>query len=1695
MSLFNSIGQPPNSNRPPVASSLESSFSLPDGRVCKITIQGAGQSEITKHLKHEILTIMKELNCFDKNMQLHINLNSGLTHIKIASQKNLCEQQLSKTITTSQLFHIKPVKQEVDIAIFPTSPPPTLPISPPTESPPLIAFGQLLYEERPMSPAAQAHIASLAEKYGHKTANLLFLEELCKDLRKKGIPTSVPPFLGLDSDTIKAHIHSHYPHFERDWQRFIAHQADQPLLTSEAIEQLTLMQENIKNLFCSHPLASEQCAQFLQSTHGNCMVRSSGREDTEDLANAGGNESVAGVAPTLQQISAAIGTVVASYFSTQSMSQRLLANDNITQQHPLLAVLVQQMIGEEPTGTNDPLSIPISGVMYTQEMAGETKDLTKIENTYGHNEAVVNSKLPTEEHYLYGDDSLPHSVIVPKYTRLVAQQAQEGQAQFISVANPPELVFQPALSATQLKQLKEVSKAVHEAYGKPMDIEWVYLNGTIYLVQARPLVSKQQATPSICDFKALPVQSEQRQGTAIVAPKGACQVISSPSEIVSYPRLAKAFNDYLDEVKKQKSARGSAALKEESHGVAEAKVKIKAVIIAEKASALSHPACVLRENGILLFASDQPIDTKKLQEGYLVVDPQQGKMAFVPDSTLAGKTSEEIEAHLFQCGLLKKGWFFHPIAAAETLQQIFFTSEEQVKTLYDKLLKDYPLEERHAQWEELRQQGNFLLPHILSQLSSNDFATSQAAFKDVLYLLYASVKQLGEEGQDPLLFERGKQLLQRAACIASEGMDRQERMQQLHAAKRLEALLYQHSSGRIVNGDSLQKLLSAKKIIASSPALPIALTAPEQLTLNALENSVTKQASVETKAKMTRRLTTEEASRYYQALLSIGNLAFRPEIGQSWALFASKIAASRSPIATQKLLQMVGELKKLGITQEWLNSYFVENARSESDSIALLQKMAIELQRVAPSAQKIQKWQENIHSWQIRWSEWEEPTKFEALWHDFQREMALPLLELSREYAQLQQGSALAKMLLYRSILDGVALYDSSIKAMRSSPIYQQKQMANTQAAYFRSMLAPYMLLQTLWLEALPTTTLEQWTKNMVGSDFSSADLYRQYIITELKNLFDKIPADDPEQLFPDSSFNTQGACIHSGQYFPRVIESCQPTLENLFSLAHQNILACLETMRAGLSEESLPEQLQLAMGMIRTIQGEIVYGHDTLHISPMLTSLNAAPPIITAGFNAPIKLHGAGLKLTYDCHKQSCECAFDIYGHNMGGRMDDIVICLTILSGCHDLLLIALPQYDPKQEQLTVAWKFDMSKKEPISEQLATCAHFIYQAIESTIGGSFGVGMRVDYQKLQREGRLKRLNAYPQLLKHLKEKSHYALPKLFTIFCEERENQQVLDLLSHFGGEYHHQLGVQDLHFKQKLLELMLQDIGENKRTCRLKYKFDNMGLYSTSYEDFLFEAILAMGKQEDLGAHFVKLCLQHPLWLIPQHDLPFLKQGGYLALTSKLGEQLLDDGQIEQLAQLTDIFGQQAAWSNLAELYNTLSEKICSLNGKLEWNEKEINRAASSLEELKRKSSSPLLAADYESDTEEAYFSGDEKEEPFQQIATAETKLQKLQKDRAEVIAQIEPLKRMQTALFKDLKSHPSPGLFVPQELAMSAKAASSMEQIEVGSLVIIKRDLDYYFAEVVSKQPKLMLIFSLGKPIKAKLSSCLLLPQNTP
>ena len=323
--------------------------------------------------------------------------------------------------------------------------------------------------------------ASEPESCGKKHDNLVNLQKICRDEAQ----VKIPPFFGITSSRVEQFLRTHAPAVFQEYADIIKNNAF--MTNSAALDKIhTLIKEAFKN----YPFTfTAQETQFLADSAQNntfLMVRSTGIEDSQNAANAGGNASIAYVEPTVMVVQQAMGEVVASYFGIQSLKNRYASGENIAQTPLCLPVLIQQLIGESADGV-----VPVSGVAYSTNttLSGAQFAVTEINAAYGHGEGVVANRVHTDRFYVVpaltsGQDELIYTQVHDKKFRLVPQHDKNHELGLFE--NPRTLAQAPALSEQNVKQLYRALKKVEAAYGHAVDVEFVVKNGTIYIVQARP---------------------------------------------------------------------------------------------------------------------------------------------------------------------------------------------------------------------------------------------------------------------------------------------------------------------------------------------------------------------------------------------------------------------------------------------------------------------------------------------------------------------------------------------------------------------------------------------------------------------------------------------------------------------------------------------------------------------------------------------------------------------------------------------------------------------------------------------------------------------------------------------------------------------------------------------------------------------------------------------------------------------------------------------------------------------------------------------------------------------------------------------------------------------------------------------------------------------------------------------------------
>lgn len=298
-------------------------------------------------------------------------------------------------------------------------------------------------------------------------------------------------------------------------------------------------------------------------------VRSSAAdEDRADASAAGMYDTVLGVRGT-DEVCAAIVSCARSADSVRIRDYRRRGGGA---EKPVtgMSVLVQVLIEAE-----------VSGVMFTPRHVTEP---TRIESSWGLGLSVVNGSL-TPDSFEVGPAGAITVALGPKQVRIDALDEQNG-TRTTSVAN--ELQTMRTLSDETLLNLELLGARVSAVFDGPQDIEWAIADGTIWIVQSRPVTAPLPPLPGTG-----PVMDSGPVSDSVLPPEatlegtpGSHGVVTAPARIVSD---LSAFSDVKP---------GEVVICSYTNPSWTPLFSIAAGVITEVGGALSHAAIVAREYGI-----------------------------------------------------------------------------------------------------------------------------------------------------------------------------------------------------------------------------------------------------------------------------------------------------------------------------------------------------------------------------------------------------------------------------------------------------------------------------------------------------------------------------------------------------------------------------------------------------------------------------------------------------------------------------------------------------------------------------------------------------------------------------------------------------------------------------------------------------------------------------------------------------------------------------------------------------------------------------------------------------------------------------------------------------------------------------------------------------------------------------------------
>lgn len=244
----------------------------------------------------------------------------------------------------------------------------------------------------------------------------------------------------------------------------------QKMLEDTTKENCDLIVNDAKNLTFTNKMKDVFTSE-MKALKGNVFaVRSSSpEEDLEGTSFAGMYETLLG--QKREQLEKAVAEAFSSCFDFRVMAYK--KQNGMDLNGTAIAIIVQRQIASD-----------VSGVGFSLNPLNNCFDEVMINASFGLGEAIV-SGIVTPDTYLV--DSLQDKIIEKKIgEKKIAIWLDENNGTFeLENKNAGE----QALDDAQIIELSRLIKKCEKHYGKPMDTEWAYENGQLYLLQSRPITT------------------------------------------------------------------------------------------------------------------------------------------------------------------------------------------------------------------------------------------------------------------------------------------------------------------------------------------------------------------------------------------------------------------------------------------------------------------------------------------------------------------------------------------------------------------------------------------------------------------------------------------------------------------------------------------------------------------------------------------------------------------------------------------------------------------------------------------------------------------------------------------------------------------------------------------------------------------------------------------------------------------------------------------------------------------------------------------------------------------------------------------------------------------------------------------------------------------------------------------------------
>lgn len=1167
-----------------------------------------------------------------------------------------------------------------------------------------------------------------SEQLGFKSANLVFLDTELKNFNSQSsIKISVPKFKTLSHDEILSHLNNYAPGWLKIWESFKDIQGDARALSQDAISALKNLQNIITECFEKNTFAVD--LEFDK----DLMVRSTGKEDSTTIANAGGNESFPSSNNPVE-ISAKIGRVIASYFGEKSFNQRLLSGDDILR-NPFMPILLQEMISEK----NE--AMVYSGVIYTGE-----NGTVRIQAAPGHGELIVNSKGNFDDYYISKQGMIYSEISRSKLFR-IKSEFEKGRLLLKELYNDSQLQQSSSLQSEALVLIRKVALFIESAYSMKMDIEFVYdqASQTLNIVQARALPEHYSSIKPIAlsNEYLSKIENDGGQilkGSSITPDLKSAVSINDPKDLIVVENIGDALIEFLKEG------------------------KVKAVVVKRNAPTTSHEAGEFKSKNIPVIRVDdiQKVKTfiTELASGKnIIIDPQRSSIFQIP-AKYSGKDLKE-------AGILEEGLFCSSLSSNITIQKYDFQPTGQRMTLEKTVdnLGDLVFQARMGDQEASDKLFNFLFDkihenpvepvHIAKDFLSkiellSSYNGNPDRHNDAIISIIKTVTKLTKKGIITKDIFVEINLIAAELLLAIENFkDKNDLSNYLDIFKKFEGIIISQGDKDIDSESIFRELAYAKHREEMFNKFPEVSNFSEEIKEIFISSTILKKYF----------FTSEKSDEFIRFCLE----------------------ECQNEQSAKQLSTLIFNVVKADIATEWCNIIFNSN-----DSLAKL------FADIDQSKQHMYTLEINkiIYEMKNQIESWQDPKQFDKLLAAFSDQLLL-----IREKLKFDKGSSfLSQLVVSKQMSELIEVVDLSLKSLKASHKYSNTILL---ANNFCLMLQQAFDLMKDWSQDFPNTqessiesycerfnpkeSKKEWVERELRSFKFLGEYRMQLISSSLQEYKIAIPEDIDNlmeqdklidhirplleenilsgKLSPSLDFNVGWARIDKFASGAKSASNLKAeTLEDIFTLIHQNLIIALGVKSKLLNSKILEECPKVVRDFNKQIMDLYQKTQQYEVLEPHIVLSEVSYPEIIIQYNVPLRHHSCSIKVSYDIKTKDISISAEFCGENELSRWNasEVQALLYLFFKPEKLSIIDEPKFVREQLKFSYAFKC----KNDVSIKYAI------DIIEKTIENTFASNNKTNIIS----------NLFLEKIKALTLQQLEELKQLFTNKLYEEEDESSVD-------------------------------------------------------------------------------------------------------------------------------------------------------------------------------------------------------------------------------------------------------------------------------------------------------------------------------